>query len=162
MRRLGAVVAALLLGALLGTLMGCTPRQVQLWVVWHAEDPEAAEAYASQPEVVAELAERHHEVEAPTPGDCDSYVGLFVAYGLPAATFRAIAWRESGCNHTRYTDDRDDLGGFLLGINFRTATLRAGWASWCGATLGNIRFDAERQVRCAAEAYRRLGLSPWR
>lgn len=162
MRRLGAVLAALALGALLGTLMGCTPRQVQLWVAWHDEDPAAAEAYASQPEVVAELAERRHEVDAPTPGDCASYDSLFAAHDLPVATFRAIAWRESGCDHTRFTDDRDDLGGYLLGINFRTATLRAGWASWCGATLANIRFDAERQVRCAAAAYARLGLSPWR
>lgn len=98
---------------------------------------------------------------AVVPGDCDSYVPLFQAYGLPASTFRAIAWRESGCNHTRFTNDSDDLGGYLLGLNFRTATLRAGWLSWCGATVNNIRYDANLQVRCAAEAYHRLGLRPW-
>lgn len=96
------------------------------------------------------------------PGDCDSYMPLFVEHGLPASTFRAIAWRESGCNHTRFTNDADDLGGYLLGMNFRTATLRNGWFSWCGATVSNVRYDADLQVRCAREAYDRLGLSPWR
>lgn len=95
------------------------------------------------------------------PGDCDSYVPLFEKYGLPVATFRHIAWRESGCNHTRFTNDSDDLGGYLLGLNFRTATLRNGWYSWCGATVNNIRYDADLQVRCAREAYDRLGLRPW-
>src|SRR5215510_14891065 len=73
--------------------------------------------------------------------DCDSYVPLFEAYGLPSSTFRAIAWRESGCNHTSWVNDADDLGGGLLGINFRTQTLRNGWYSWCGATVNNFRYD---------------------
>jgi hypothetical protein len=100
--------------------------------------------------------------EAVVPGDCDSYAPLFAAYGLPVATFKRIAWRESGCNHTSWVSDSDDLGGGLLGINFRTAQLRAGWMSWCGAAPNNaFRFDANLQVRCAREAYDRLGLSPW-
>jgi hypothetical protein len=95
------------------------------------------------------------------PGDCDSYAPLFETYGLPVATFTRIAWRESGCNHTSWVNDSDDLGGGLLGINFRTATLRNGWAAWCGATVNNFRYDPELQVRCAKEAYNRLGLKPW-
>lgn len=98
---------------------------------------------------------------AVVPGDCDSYVPLFEAYGLPVATFKRIAWRESGCNHTSWVSDSDDLGGGLLGINFRTAQLRAGWLSWCGATVNNFRYDPNLQVRCAREAYDRLGLQPW-
>lgn len=94
-------------------------------------------------------------------GDCDSYVPLFEKYDLPVATFKRIAWRESGCNHTRFTNDSDDLGGFLLGMNFRTANLRNGWSSWCGATVNNVRYDPDLQVRCAKEAYNRMGLSPW-
>ncbi len=94
-------------------------------------------------------------------GDCDSYVPLFQRYGLPVSTFKAIAWRESGCNHTSWVNDSDDLGGGLLGINFRTQTLRDGWASWCGATVNNFRWDADLQVRCARAAYDRLGLRPW-
>jgi hypothetical protein len=120
--------------------------------------PECApeEASTDGPQFEQELASQ--EV---VPGDCDSYVPLFEAYGLPAATFKRIAWRESGCNHTRFTNDSDDLGGYLLGLNFRTANLRNGWLSWCGATINNIRYDPELQVRCAKEAYNRLGLSPW-
>lgn len=100
--------------------------------------------------------------EAVVPGDCGSYDALFAAYDLPVSTFHAIAWRESGCNHTRFTNDSDDLGGFLLGMNFRTSQLRAGWYSWCGATVTNVRYDPNLQVRCAREAYDRMGLSPWR
>ena len=102
------------------------------------------------------------EPTAVVPGDCSSYAALFAEYGLPVALFERLAWRESGCNHTRYTDNRTDLGGYLLGLNFRTANLRRGWLSWCGATVSNLRHDPERQVACAAEAYQRLGLRPWR
>lgn len=98
----------------------------------------------------------------PTPGDCQSYAPLFAAHHLPVQTFLRLAWRESGCDHTRFTANRTDLGGFLLGLNFRTANLRRGWLSWCGATVSNARYDADLQVACAAEAYRRLGLRPWR
>jgi hypothetical protein len=120
--------------------------------------PECAPDPASTdgPQFEQELAA--HDV---VPGDCDSYAPLFAAYGLPVATFKRIAWRESGCNHTSWVNDRDDLGGGLLGINFRTAQLRAGWLSWCGATVNNFRYDPELQVRCAREAYNRLGMSPW-
>lgn len=154
-----------LLAAAALALTACTPGQLRAWVQWHSSDPDAAIEFAQRPEVVADLAGGGHETatesDGVTPGDCDSYAGLFAAHGLPVATFTRIAWRESGCDHTRFTDDRDDLGGYLLGINFRTATLRAGWLSWCGATVGNIRYDADRQVRCAAAAYARLGLRPW-
>jgi hypothetical protein len=95
-------------------------------------------------------------------GDCSSYAPLFAKYGLPVQTFLRIAHRESGCDHERFTSDRDDLGGYLLGLNFRTANLRAGWLRWCGATVANVRYDADLQVACAAEAYARMGLRPWR
>ena len=94
------------------------------------------------------------------PGDCGSYVPLFEQYGLPASTFSAIAWRESGCNHNSFVIDSDDAGGGLLGINLK-GSLAATWNSWCGATLDNIT-DAKINVSCAAEAYQRLGLRPWR
>jgi hypothetical protein len=105
--------------------------------------------------------QQEQAAEGVVPGNCDSYAPLFEAYGLPVATFKRIAWRESGCNHTSWVNDSDDLGGGLLGINFRTQTLRNGWASWCGATVNNFRYDPELQVRCAAEAYQRLGMKPW-
>ena len=100
--------------------------------------------------------------EQVVPGDCDSYVPLFEAYGLPVATFKRIAWRESGCDHTSWVVDSDDLGGGLLGINFKTQNLRNGWMRWCGAApTAAFRYDANFQVRCAREAYDRMGMSPW-
>lgn len=93
------------------------------------------------------------------PGDCDSYVPLFNQYGLPAGTFKKIAWRESGCNHLSFVIDSDDAGGGLLGINLKGSNART-WSQWCGATLNNIT-NAEVNVHCAAEAYQRMGLQPW-
>lgn len=94
-----------------------------------------------------------------TPGDCDSYVPLFEQYGLPVATFKRIAWRESGCNHRSFVIDSDDSGGGLLGINLKAGART--WHQWCGLTLSNVT-DAEVNVRCAAAAYQRMGMRPWR
>lgn len=93
-------------------------------------------------------------------GDCSSYAPLFKEYDLPVATFTRIAWRESGCNHESFVIDSDDAGGGLLGINLK-GSLAAGWHRWCGATLSNIT-DAEVNVRCAAVAYQKMGMAPWR
>ena len=92
------------------------------------------------------------------PGDCDSYVPLFEHYGLPSATFKRIAWRESGCNHRSFVSDHDDLGGGSLGINLRAGARM--WAEWCGLNINNVT-DASKNVECASEAYQRLGMRPW-
>jgi hypothetical protein len=94
-------------------------------------------------------------------GDCENYVELFQQYGLPVETFKAIAWRESGCNHLSWVNNRTDLGGGLLGINMKGRNMQRGWKAWCGGTPANIT-DPEVNVRCAAAAYQRMGLRPWR
>jgi hypothetical protein len=98
--------------------------------------------------------------EAASRSRCAQYHALFAAYGLPVQTFSRIAWRESSCNHRAFVIDHDDAGGGLLGINLK-GRLAPVWFRWCGATLRNITV-AEVNVRCAAEAYQRLGLRPWR
>lgn len=148
----------LLLAFALVTLTACTPAQVRAWLGWHSDDPDAAVAWLDTPDGQALLAEQPTS-HAVTPGDCDSYVPLFVEHGLPVAIFRAIAWRESGCDHTSFVRDSDDLGGGLLGLNLRAGAAR--WAQWCGLTAGNVT-DADTNVACAAAAYRRMGLTPWR
>jgi hypothetical protein len=92
------------------------------------------------------------------PGNCESYWPLMHSYGLPRVFVR-IARRESGCNHRSFVIDRDDAGGGLLGINLK-GSLARGWYRWCGLTLANVT-DAETNVRCAAEAYQRMGMRPW-
>lgn len=99
-------------------------------------------------------------VAAANKADCNKYVPLFRQYGLPVATFKAIAWRESGCNPRSFVRDSDDHGGGLLGINLK-GRLGPTWYKWCGATLGNITNPAVN-VKCAAAAYKRMGLRPWR
>jgi len=98
-------------------------------------------------------------VAAASRADCNKYVGLFRQNHLPVNTFKAIAWRESGCNPHSFVRDSDDHGGGLLGINLK-GSLGPVWKRWCGATLANIT-NAAVNVRCAAAAYRRMGLRPW-
>lgn len=100
------------------------------------------------------------EPVAAAPARCAVYAPLFRKYHLPVATFTRIAWRESGCNHRSFVIDRNDTGGGLLGINLKGRLGRT-WHRWCGVTVGNVR-SAEVNVRCAAVAYRKMGLAPWR
>jgi hypothetical protein len=155
-----------LLPVLLLSTVACTPSQINSWLEWHAQDPEAAVEFANRPEIQAELTNSQSDapqfaeyVSGGIPGNCESYVPLFQKYNLPVSTFKAIAWRESGCNHRSFVKDHDDLGGGLLGINLRAG--RAMWNNWCGLTEGNVT-NAEVNVHCAAEAYQRLGMKPWR
>src|SRR5262245_38472927 len=151
---------------LLVVLVGCTPAQITAWVRWHNDDPEAATEYANRREVQAAFAESvgtdgpqfAQYLASYTPGVCDSYVPLFEEYGLPVATFKRIAWRESGCDHTSFVRDSDDLGGGLLGLNLRAGASR--WFAWCGLTATNVT-SAETNVACAAAAYQRMGMAPW-
>jgi len=139
-------------------LVGCTPHQIRVWVGWYERDPDAAVEFANQPEVQQALADAMQRRQSVEPGDCDSYVPLFEKYGLPVATFKRIAWRESGCNHQSFVRDSDDLGGGLLGINLRAGASR--WFDWCGLTTGNVT-DADKNVECASAAYQRMGMAPW-
>jgi hypothetical protein len=104
--------------------------------------------------------EQELNAQAVEPGNCESYWPLMQSYGLPR-TFVRIAWRESGCDHRSFVIDRDDAGGGLLGLNLKGVSLARGWYRWCGLTLGNVT-DAETNVRCAAVAYQKMGMAPWR
>ena len=148
-------------------LSSCTLEQVALWQAWFDQDPDAALEFANSPQIQAELAAGIDEggpsndsyLRGYRPGDCGSYHELFAAYDLPVQTFSRIAWRESGCNHRSYVSDGNDEGGGLLGLNLKGSN--AGyWRRLCGLTTGTVT-DAETNVRCAADAYRQLGLSPW-
>jgi hypothetical protein len=146
-------------------LVGCTPSQISAWVQWNEQDPVAAQEYANRPEIQAELTQSSSDapqfqeyISGGQPGNCESYVPLFQKYNLPSSTFKAIAWRESGCNHRSFVRDRDDLGGGLLGINLRAGA--SNWYSWCGLTTANVT-NAEVNVHCASEAYQRMGMRPW-
>ena len=148
MKRWTLATVIILVGSFLILGTGCTQEQLDHWLAWRQSEPEVADEW------VLSL-----RVAEPTPGNCSSYAPLFAEYGLPVATFQRIAWRESGCNQRSFVMDRDDAGGGLLGINLKGSLTRT-WSQWCGATLGNIT-NAEVNVRCAAEAYQRLGMRPW-
>lgn len=159
MRRLKPVITAI---ALCGAVAACTPREVELWEDWHAQDPAAAEEFArnlkSQP--------------APStggggggggnnqPGNCDSYRDDMAAVGLPVDTFVNIARRESNCNPNARVEDWNDKGGGLFGFNFKGG-LAGYWDDLCGITWENMTDSVDRQMRCAKAAYDQLGLQPW-
>lgn len=96
-----------------------------------------------------------------TPGDCDSYTDDMAAAGLPVASFRAIAWRESGCNPSSWVVDSDDNGGGLFGFNF-IGSMAGYWRNLCGATPATLRGNVAVQMRCASAEYRAHGLRAWR
>lgn len=158
--------AALLATATIGlATTGCTTQQIADWVNWHNEDPAAAEAFASQPEVQDALhGQPEQQVAAShggwSAGDCASFADEAANAGLPWGTFSRIAWRESGCNPNAWVVDHDDTGGGLFGLNFK-GSLASHWRSLCGATTGNIRGNVPLQMQCAAAQYHQYGMSAW-
>ena len=96
-----------------------------------------------------------------TPGNCESYADDMAAAGLPVATFKAIAWRESGCRPSAWVVDHDDNGGGLFGFNF-IGSMAGYWRNLCGATTSNIRGNVGMQMKCASAEYRAHGLRAWR
>lgn len=92
--------------------------------------------------------------------NCSKFDAAFRANGLPVKTFERIAYRESHCNPKSFVIDSDDAGGGLLGINLKGSLART-WRKWCGVTLATVT-NASVNIRCAAVAYRKMGLRPWR
>ena len=158
------------IGALVG-LSACTPGQIKVWLGWYSADPDAAVEFANaewvqralqtrgaEPVGDIDMGQDDDDLGGVNPGDCDSYADEAAAVGLPWSTFRGIAWRESGCNHTVRVQDHNDTGGGLFGFNFKGD---GGYWSKCGLTWGNLTDSVSRQMECAAMAYDELGLQPW-
>jgi len=156
MKRATPLIAVL---ALVGAGAACTPREVGLWQDWHAQDPAAAEQFASNLEAQPQSSGGGDSGDN-QPGNCESYRDDIAAVGLPVDTFLRIAWRESSCNPSSTIIDSDDTGGGLFGFNFK-GTLAGYWADLCGITFENLTSSVDRQMTCAKAAYDQLGLQPW-
>lgn len=94
------------------TLTACTPAQVRQWVEWHNADPTAAEAFANQPDIQAQLtapqapAQRAASVATHNGG---------VTTNNHAAAWERIAYCESGGNwHLRASNNTGTYGGGLM------------------------------------------------
>ena len=169
-------IPLLIAAPLLMLATACTPGQIQAWLNWHEQDPQAAVEFANTDWVQQALQTRGDSpVGGPeldmgqfdddlgsdgdvTPGDCDSYADEAAAAGLPWGRFSQVAWRESGCNHTVRVVDNNDTGGGILGFNFRGD---GGYWAKCGLNWDNLTDSVSRQMECAAMAYNELGMSPW-
>jgi len=166
----------LALGALtlLPLATACTPDQVRAWVEWHNQDPAAAEAFANTPEVQADL---HGGQQAPAAeeadpepaassgrGGCDGIYDEMISQGASAGVAQRFAYRiaprESGCS-PQFVHDHDDWSYSRFGLNGLTAGLRSNWANWCGADVRSDTKNLSTDVRCALEAYQRMGWRPW-
>jgi hypothetical protein len=152
---------------------GCSAREIQMWVDWHDQDPVAAEEFANQPEVQADLHSGEHEGggEAAAEeqvssgrGGCDGIYDEMRRQGASDAVAQRFAYRiaprESGCN-AAFVHDHDDWSYSRFGLNGLTAGLRANWASWCGADVRSDTKNLSTDVNCALEAYNRMGWAPW-
>src|SRR3982751_3563848 len=148
------------------SVSACTPAQARIWQDWHSKDPSAALDYARRGCPGTSGCDVDGSTRSGgngwTAGNCASFSEEAAAAGLPWGIFSPIAWRESGCNPNSWVHDSDDWGGGLFGLNFISQSLRDGWLRLCGATMSNIRGNVPLQMRCAAAAYRTMGLSPWR
>lgn len=163
MKRLTAMLA---LVASVFALTSCTAAEIQNWVAWHNEDPAAAEEFAARPEVVADLASGDHEQVAAASGrgGCDGIYDEFIRQGASSGVAQRFAYsiapRESHCS-AQFVHDGDDWSFSRLGLNGLTAGLRANWANWCGADVRSDTQVLSIDVRCALEAYERMGWAPW-
>jgi len=97
-------------------------------------------------------------------GGCDGIYDELIAQGASDGVARRLAYviapRESGCS-PQFVHDRDDWSYSRFGLNGLTAGLRANWMSWCGADVRSDTKDLSTDVRCALEAYNRMGWRPW-
>jgi hypothetical protein len=161
-----------LIGGVLLAATACTPQEIAGWVDWHNQDPAAAEAFANLPEVQANLhggAQAAPE-EAPAPeaqsgrGGCDGIYDEMLRQGASAGVAQRFAYRiaprESGCS-PQFVHDHDDWSFSRFGLNGLTAGLRSNWANWCGADVRSDTQNLSTDVRCALEAYQRMGWRPW-
>jgi hypothetical protein len=96
-------------------------------------------------------------------GQCDWLAPYLSSAGLPVRTFEAISARESGCSRSGvHVVRRTDLSTSRFGLNFRGSMPRY-WASVCGTSDWTAPGrSVVTDVTCAAAAYHRQGLRPWR
>lgn len=104
---------ALALAAALPLIAGCTPQELRAFARWHRDDPAAAEAFAAQPEIQAQLhSEPANESEPPgtlpavvdivsnARGRCAQWYDEAMAAGFTDEqwnTVDRIMWGESNC-----------------------------------------------------------------
>ena len=128
MRRLIAVL-------LLTALTGCTSGQIAKWLEWHAQDPAAAEAFAAQPEIQAQLDARAPSIEV-------------------RAVWDDLAWCESGGNWSY-----NGSSGYDGGLQF----LPSVWVNYGGREFASHAWGAsrEQQIVVAERILADVGWGAW-
>ena len=130
-RRLTALAAA---GVALAALTACTPREIAMWQQWHAEDPEAAMAFAEQlpPQ------------PAPQPRTQSSSSG-------GGTVWDRLAQCESGGNWAINTGN-----GYSGGLQFLPST----WRAYGGSGMAHQN-SREEQIRVAERVLADVGWGAW-
>jgi len=106
--------------AAVGSLAACTPNQVQQWVQWHNQDPAAAEAFAAQPGVQAQLQARSSSAPRSTPrANTTTRSSGGSSTGRSGVNWDAVARCESGgqWNHGQVTNRYGTFSGGLMIMN---------------------------------------------
>jgi hypothetical protein len=130
---LGGAVAALL-----GVATGCTPNQVQHWMAWHQQDPAAAEAFAMQPSIQAQL---HHSSapRAAAPKPTSQAQQTSIRTGASGVNWDAVARCESGgqWNHGLVTNHVGTFSGGLM-------IMQQAWRQFGGTQFASYAGGASR------------------
>lgn len=137
MKRLIAV------GALaLSALTGCTRAELDAWVQWYKDDPAAAEAFANQPEIQAQL---HARAAA--------------AHTTNLGRWEKIAMCESGGNWS-YPPVRGGLGHLYSG---GLMIWQAAWINYGGQQFAGWAYQATRneQIVVAERILADQGWGAW-
>ena len=123
-------------------LAGCTPSQIRAWQAWHQKDPEAALAFANQPEVQAQLQQRSQPATRPAPS-----VGGGTVWDRLAECESGQNWSYNGGS------------GYDGGLQFLPAT----WRAYGGQEYAEYAWQASReaQIDIAERVLDDVGWGAW-
>jgi Transglycosylase-like domain len=115
-------------------LTGCTPRELEQWDLWHAQDPAAAEHYAA--EQFPQSSRGHERTVWDRLAECESGGNWHISTGngyFGGLQFSLSAWRAvggTGYPHQASREEQISRAERLLDLQ--------GWGAWpaCSRRLG--------------------------
>jgi len=166
------------LAALILITTGCTWQEINTWVAWNNEAPEAAQAYIQRPEVVESLtqdwdhdgvieteslapAERIDTPSAPSisgsssNGRCTGIIDALsqLSPGWDVNRMASIAYRESRCQPGASNSCCSGL--------FQVHRIWIPEAGECGVNSRDDLYDPWKNICTAAIIYRNQGMGAW-
>lgn len=146
-------------GPLIALTVACTPQEIAQWQEWHSQDPEAAVAYAMQPEVQNELrastpTQRRATPTTTTAPKPRSSNNTSSGVGRSGVNWDNVARCESGgqWHHPPVTNRYGTFSGGLMIMN-------SAWRNFGGTQFAPLAYQAsrEQQIIVAERIAARVG-----